>query len=313
MKPLASPSAGFIARIAALSLLTVSVGRAESIDLYVMAGQSNIYGILGREELPSDLAAPQDIPFKFSMQYVPTRNFVSDGFIDLQPLSNLGPQYLLSTFASELTFGQAMRQQSARKIAILKVAANATTLVVDWNPAIPTSLYNPLTSTTNEAMIELADLGYQPSVKGVVWVQGENDAQTATDANNYRDNLSGFLDALRTEAFFSADVPVVVNQLHTATNIRFAATVRNAQAAAIAGRVDNVHLLNNDDLTLYVDGIHYSATMQLEVGKRLADFYLSVVPEPPAAQTGLLALSTVVSFRWRRVRDKETKSAISAS
>ena len=307
MKHVALPLTGFVAF---LSLLGASICRAERIDLYVMAGQSNMYGILGRDEVPPDLLAPQDIPFKFSMQYTPTRTFVSDGFIDLQPLSNFGFQYFISTYASELTFGEAMRQGSDRKIAILKVCANATTLAVDWNPdntvnpdnpATP-PLYRRLIDATSEALDELADLGYQPAVKGLVWVQGENDAQVQAYAQSYASNLGGFLDSLRSEEFFPVEVPIVVNQLHIGVNIPYDDPVRNAQATVTANRLDNIHLLNNDDLTLYSDLIHYSAEMQFEVGRRLAGIYLSAVPEPSSVSIAATMLCAIVTVPIQKVR-----------
>jgi hypothetical protein len=269
-------------KVALLILLfSCSRGRAENIDLYVMAGQSNIFGIVTIDnDLPAELQAPQDIPFKFSLRYVPTKNFISDGFIDLQPLSNFGSTYFLSTFASELTFGQILQQRSATKIAILKVAANGSSLAVDWDPADPTSMYQRLTMTTDEALVELAGLGYQPTVKGLVWVQGETDSENQTRAQKYANNLDGFINALRTQDWFPSEVPMVINQLHAATNTTYAATVRNAQSSVALGRTDNIQLLNIDDLSLYADGIHYTNAMQLEVGRRLANVFLPAVPEP---------------------------------
>lgn len=264
--------------------------QAEEIDLYVMAGQSNMFGIVQMPDLSADLAAPQNIPFKFSLQYVPTRNFYSAGFVDLQPLNNFtnsdgSPQYFLSTFASELTFGQTLQQRSPNKVAILKVAANGTNLAVDWNPATSTSLYHRLVNTTAEAVAELSALGYQPEVKGLVWVQGEADAEKQAYVQSYGTNLGAFFDSLRTEIWFPQGVPIIVNQLHSLESGQFAGTVRTAQAATVAARNDHVYLLNSDDQTLYDDRVHFTGPMQLEVGRRLANFfYPATVPEPSSLQ-----------------------------
>jgi hypothetical protein len=225
---------------------------------------------------------------------------------DLQPLSNFtnpdsSPKYFISTFASELTFGQVLQQRSATKVAILKVSGNGTSLAVDWNPATPTSLYHRLVNTTSDAMAELTALGYQPKVKGLVWVQGEEDAGTQANAQSYGANLGAFFDSLRTETWFPQEVPIIVNQLHAMAGIQYASVVRNAQATTVAARTDHVYLLNNDDQMLYTDKIHYTGPMQLEVGRRLANFFYPIaVPEPSSAQAAIAALG-ILSL-WARHR-----------
>ena len=146
---------------------------------------------------------------------------------------------------------------------------------------------------------------------------GEEDSQNQTNAQNYANNLGGLINALRTEPWFPAEIPMVINQLHAATNTVYATTVRNAQATVVAARSDNVRLLNNDDLTLYTDRIHYTNPMQLEVGRRLANIFSPAVPEPSTIEIAFAALCTLGSCGRRgpifsRPRGNDRSAAVHA-
>ena len=164
-------------------------------------------------------------------------------------------------------------------------------------------------------MAELSALGYQPEVKGLVWVQGEADAENQAYAQSYGANLGAFFDSLRAETWFPQEVPIIVNRMHSLAGLQFAATVRNAQTTTVAARSDHVYLLNNDDQTLYVDRVHYSGPMQLEVGRRLANFfYPAPVPEPSSAQAAIAALSILgLSARYRRAWLQKSASCVDIS
>lgn len=100
--------------------------------------------------------------------------------------------------------------------------------------------------------------------RAIYWIQGESDLNLQ-GANNYVDNLNGFVDEYRSVC----DVPLVFSRLHAGRN-----PVTDDFADAINSAVSDAGYANtvsNDDLDLLNDNVHYKPNALVELGCRLSD------------------------------------------
>jgi hypothetical protein len=172
------------------------------------------------------------------------------------------------------------------------VATSGTT----WNPTVADSLYS---NAITQAQQALAAAGANSRFAGVVWVQGENDADAGVTASSYRTVFEQLIGAFRrdlaapTLAFLIGGmVPewvtgnanrqaIAAVHAETPTRVRYTAYAPGLIGGAVSG-----------------DVIHYSAAGQRAQGRALAAAYLAAVsntapPVAPESPTSTTLTSTV--------------------
>ena len=146
-------------------------------------------------------------------------------------------------------------------------------------------LYNNLIETVTIALEALVAQGYQPVVKGAMWLQGCADAKVP-QANKYQHNISCLINDLR------ADVTEIMTELSIAQDCaempfvicKIGADLRNADDEAVvreqmqmaAAALTNVRIVETDDFVLpdvndNNDVWHFSVKGMLAIGNRFAD------------------------------------------
>jgi hypothetical protein len=110
------------------------------------------------------------------------------------------------------------------------------------------------------------------TIAGFVWVQGENDAlsASATPSNNYQTNLTSLISNLRSN--YGSSIPFVMAQLgyNDRNAYYYQDNVRYAQNAVQAAGT-KVSITRTDDLGYNSDIIHYNAAAQVSIGIRAAN------------------------------------------
>ena len=179
-------------------LVTAMSHAGKDIRVFVFAGQSNMVGadskVADVDRFPPfrGVTAPRnDIRF----WHVIGREDKADskGWVPLQPVRGMvGPELVFARDVTEATKGD---------IAIVKVAAGGTHLGGDWNPENPSGfkMYPLLLETVQAAMADLEAQGFDPTLEGFFWHQGENDMFEDSYRQNYGANLANFLTRLRTD------------------------------------------------------------------------------------------------------------------
>lgn len=253
----------------------VAASQAAGIDVYIMAGQSNMVGG-NTATLPAGLNPQSDVLYQYLL-HTSSPDIQSTSWGPLRSLAGVAPA---AAYASDLSFAHAMKTRTGNKVAIIKVAANATSLALNWDPETGTHVYTPgglydwMINKVNSSMSQLVDLGYQPHVAGFVWVQGEGDSSSPNDSANYNENLADFSQAIRTDLGVP-EMPFLYNQLHASLLVtggnqyKWRDTVRASQAEADA--LPNMFMVNADDLQLGPDSVHFTSNMHVELGRRFAD------------------------------------------
>ncbi len=248
-------------------------GEGEEWDIYLLGGQSNAEGRALNSNLPASLQGSQaDVMFFYD---------VDGSWGTLAPgtggLSTTGGN--ASQFGPEVTLGRTLADDNPdRNIAIVKYGVGNTNLHTQWDPddTGADNQYDDFVTTVNNAISTLP-AGVTYSIKGMLWMQGENDAPTtsgngvSTNSLAYEAYLTNFISSVRTE-FGVPEMPFVIGQLGHLRDVPVSNTnwtiVQSAQAR-VAALDPNVAMVINTDLQLK-DLVHYNAEGQQTLGTNFA-------------------------------------------
>jgi hypothetical protein len=226
------------------------------LSIYLLGGQSNMDGRADNDDLPVELQSSQsDVQIYFEGSW----QELQPGLSFLQPGQSFGP---------EVTFGRTRADSDSwQPMALIKYARGGTSLADDWKPGTGPH-YIAFMNTVNSALATI-DPQYDPVIAGMIWMQGERDSKYLAMANAYEQNLTDFIQAIRTE-FTEPNLPFVIGQISEASVWTYGAIVRQAQAN-VSQNVADTELVITSDLTLNADGIHYDAQGQMTLGTRFAN------------------------------------------
>jgi hypothetical protein len=228
---------------------------------------------------------------------------IGNGWDSLQP----GYGNRLNEFGPEVSFGARMQELYPNdQIYLVKYAVGGTDLGYQWNPATAAShpadsLYLNMKNRVNAALASLS--GQNPTVAGMIWMQGENDSTIPDYAAAYAGNLKSLIDSVRSD-FNAPDMRFVTARITKMTQDAGWATepnctlVRNAQQY-ISAVDSNAASFNTDDLEKAFYG-HYGTAGQIELGLRFANFMYVPVPEPSTFVLGGIGLLGLIAYAWRK-------------
>ncbi len=255
-----------------LSLLT-SASAQQEWDIYLLGGQSNAEGRALNSGLPRSLRDLQSDVMFF--------NGVGGSWGDLGPGTggNSATGGDSSQFGPELSLGRTLADDHpTRNIAIVKYGAGGTNLHTQWDPddAGADNEYDRFLRTVNNAITALP-AGDTYTLKGMLWMQGENDAP-ATGGNSvsansvaYEANLTNFISRVR-EDLGESELTFVIGQIGHLKDVPNSSAnwtiVQNAQART-AALDDHAQMVVNTDLPLK-DLVHYNAAGQETLGENFA-------------------------------------------
>lgn len=254
-------------------LLWASVASAQgAIDLFLIAGQSNMDGRAEIADSPSppDWSIPQsDILFFHDANI---------GWGDLD-VGSSSPPGTLTTYGPELSFGRSLFDNArSPEIALMKWTKGSTSLGLDW---VEGGFANTKFFEHYTASITLIEaLGYTPTVRGMIWLQGESDAKIEAYADAYESNLTTFIAQARVKVN-TPSMPFVIARIYVPSEATYPyrSTVRAAQLN-VANADGRVTIFSTDDLVL-TDGTHYDADSVIEIGHRFAEKMISLVYAVP--------------------------------
>jgi hypothetical protein len=173
------------------------------IDVFLLGGQSNMQGTARSSKLPADLLSMPEIRLYAAGTGVPSG--IAGQWVDLQPANG-------SAFGPEIGIGERMRDLCpGQPIALLKYAGSGTSLEIGWKPGANASdtgnwgpQFSAFVSTVNNGIAALEAQGWQPVIKGMCWLQGEQDSkdgldvpESSTSADDYGANLAHFIGRVR--------------------------------------------------------------------------------------------------------------------
>jgi len=236
---------------------------ADRIDLFIMAGQSNMQG------WRSDAAAyPTDkyqsdkrIPFYFrALDYDSSNN-------EWETLHPQKGHFSKGHFGPEVSFSRALLKNKQLKPAIFKYSSGGSSLKLDWKTYGKKGLYDDMVNNLKTAIKGLEAQGHTVIPRAIIWIQGESDADSDQLANEYYWHLKRMLTHLRNNIIQIPNLPVIlsVDELHPRVQQR--PQVVDAQMK-LALESNNISFVSMMGLEKY-DSTHLTAKGTIEQGKRL--------------------------------------------
>lgn len=247
------------------------------IDVYVLSGQSNMVGSGMLSALDPELALQEDVLYHYSISLRPAEQ-TPEGSPEILA-SSWGPLRELSaeghSYGLELAFGRAIADASDRPVAIIKTAINGAA-IRHFTPSM--KYWSFLGPYAQSAIEELEQLGYEPTVKAFVWVQGSSDANSPTYFSQYAAQLNILSDAVRD--LWGDDLHIAQSQQYCCgPYLTFRINWVRQAKVSFTERDANATLTPADDLPMRSDDIHFSHRGLVELGERLAADVLGHVPE----------------------------------
>jgi len=259
------------------------------IDVYLIGGQSNATGQGYMVNIPEDFTIDQTVLFFYS-------EGLGGGGVSMQ----WGPLCQASEtpdkFGVELSMGSALKKQYPNQdIALIKHALSGSNLYAQWNPGNNNNdeinfgpEYREFIHAVEEAIKGLRAFGYVPTIRAMVWQQGEGDARDIAgmeNSNTYGKNLRHFIQRVR-EQFNSPDMLFVYGYVIPIPLERFTGReeVRSSQKHVDQGSghpmaLKGAFVVETDDLPLRCDepnspypndSVHFNTYGIIELGNRFA-------------------------------------------
>ena len=250
--------------------LLVAPAHADTIDLYIISGQSNAFEsrVEVSDGVPAELtSAHPDIRYAyFDMFYNSATSWGT-----LRPRTLYSPSPGIGV-GLEMSFGTAISAASDNPIAVIKAYRGGADLDEDFDPQATDGLmaYSSMMGYINTRVGELESQGHTVNLKGFAWIQGESDAaESVEQSERYGDNLANLIDTLRSD-FSAPDLPFVYNRLNIGTDYPYEAGVRAGQEWVTQNR-SGVAMVDVDDVALDSGLHHYPVNSKIEIGRRFAD------------------------------------------
>lgn len=246
-------------------------------DAMLIWGQSNA---VGRSPI-SGLSAP-DQAQTYSRVLIEPCNYATRGTPPAATLA-LGTNQTLTNPATAFgpEIGAALLREAdtaAKPLYIVKTSEGSTYLAPasvgapvatsnTWHPTTdaPASVYhNAITRDWPDIEQSALNAGIGLRLRGVLWVQGEQDAILAVAAAAYQTSLAALIADSRVYSGYP-DLPFAIVRISYVQT--YVADVRAAMDAVIAADPTRVFLVDTDGLTFF-DGVHYDAPSMKTVGAR---------------------------------------------
>ena len=270
---------------------------AKPIDVYLIGGQSNATGQGYMANLPEGFTPNAKVLLFHSGKPHLNSGAEPNTWMPLRQASESPDR-----FGPELGFGNRLAElRPARPIALIKHAHSGTNLYKEWEPgkdAADVDHFGPqfktFVETVQLGLKALGAQGYEPTLRGMIWQQGEGDSKIERSASDYGKNLAHLIARLR-EQFQAPDMLFVYGYvLPPPSSGHYRDLVRQGEkevdedsGAALA--VKGAFVVATDDLSQRADDrntrypkdhVHFGTAGTLELGRRMADKMASHLPPP---------------------------------
>ncbi|MEN9359949.1 MAG: hypothetical protein RL095_1484 [Verrucomicrobiota bacterium] len=271
------------------------MGRGEpEAEIYLLAGQSNMQGLGRLAELQAEDRSPPAGVFFWNGQafepFVPGRSRSSN-----RP-GEFGPELGLAQFLA--------KRQPARQVYLIKYSRSGQPLHPGWDgncwaggeapgrtnfypglrPDDPARgrLYQELLGTASAALAALRQQKSRAKLKGLVWMQGEQDSKNELSARDYPFMLK-LLKKRLGDDLGQAALPLVYGQVlpYQPPLAKFTHRERIRQAMADADSrsgkpeaIPGAFMVSTEGMSIGPDHVHYDAAGQLALGRAFGEALL---------------------------------------
>jgi hypothetical protein len=239
------------------------------IDIFILAGQSNMDGCARIDLLDSFYHMEYDIPMYHKGKL----------YKEIYPGLGAEKHFMGAEVGIASYF-----VNSPKKIGFIKYAVGGTTIGVrndsrldwhgPWDGVQAGELYTNFFLEIEAGLVAYSNLGFEPVIRGMAWLQGESDgdpqATSYAETKNYENNLQQFFWNVRNNLHLP-DLPIAYGQIYPYSSI-ITYYDEILQAQKNVSNIENNYFLEVGDLRIdpNIDAWHYQGNDSLELGRRLA-------------------------------------------
>ena len=289
----------FVFAAVGVLILNACQPKVSEYHLYYLGGQSNMDGYGYVDQLPPDLSGDVEGVMIYHGNTA-ADNTPADGrglWSTLCPGHGVGfrsdgdTNFYSNRFGVELTFAVKMKELFPdEKIAIIKYSKGGTSIDTAaagnagaWLPSYTggngINQYDQFLATVKGAL-SVRDIdgdGREDRLipSGIVWMQGESDANNEYATSIYKENLALLIDSIRS-AFSDPVMPVAIGRITDSHNEpdglvwTYGDAVREAQAEYVT-EDGNAALVTSTDNYGYSDKWHYDSEGYIDLGEKFAE------------------------------------------
>lgn len=210
---------------------------------------------------------------------------VGSSWINLQT----GYGYMNDQFGPELSFGARLHELMPNDdIYLVKLGVSSTSLATGWNASGSGGpQYSLFKARVAAAIQNLVGAGKNPTIAGMIWMQGEEDGVSSTYAPQYAGNLTNLVTTIRSTFTNATDMKFVAGRITTAFGSTDTVSLVRSAQENVASLVGNASWVNTDDLEWAYYG-HYGTQGQIDLGIRFAE--AMTIPEPSTCVLAVIAI-----------------------
>jgi len=176
----------------------------DTIDLFIWAGQSNAQGWQGDADFyPSD---PDSLDSQIRLNYTFIGSTSSNGWVEMQPQEG---RFASGHFGPEVTFGRKLKEAGYNP-AVFKYTKGSTSIHADWLAPGEGGYYDAMVADLDTAITDLESQGHRVIIKGLIWIQGESDAETHALASAYESRLLSIISDMRNNVVGNSTLPIIL-------------------------------------------------------------------------------------------------------
>jgi hypothetical protein len=186
--------------------------------------------------------------------------------------TQMGIEYGISCRLSEAT---------QKDVGLIRFAYGGTTLFFHWQTEYegdPTTTiekgycYHNFLKTVKNGLQAYKAEGYNPIIRGMVWMQGETDATTKEMATVYELNMRTLFEKLREN--IQPDLKIIVGEIATRNeNAPYSDEIRRIQKKVV-DEDKNCYFLSTKDIPIGHDGFHFDGNQDYALGLRFGEYIL---------------------------------------
>ncbi|RTE53937.1 sialate O-acetylesterase [Arenibacter aquaticus] len=240
------------------------------VKVFILGGQSNMDGTGRAEGLPEEYAVPPGNSMIWDNKKKMWVTLGTDTFAERRKFK----------FGPEIAFTHLLAKKYPKHtIAIVKTSGGGTKLWKHWLPGKP--MYVRFLKNMENALENLKGEGRSYEISGMLWMQGESDAEFLEWANAYEDNLKLLYNDVRKETG-KDNLPIVMGRISigllrkTPWNFDFTEVVQAAQER-VAAADKYVRIINTDKLETWEDNTHFNSESNIWLGKKMGKSMIALL------------------------------------
>ena len=253
-----------------LLIVLASPATAATIDLHIMAGQSNMQG--WRSDAKSYPADPNQMDKKIPFYFEAVDYSSSQRFWDT--MRSQEGHFLKGHFGPEVTFARSIKNYGFNP-AIFKFSFGSSSIETVWKAPGQNGLYDRMIRELQFSIKLLEQAGHQVNIRSFTWIQGETDASSDQLASRYYGNLKRMLHHFRNVVVKNPSLPVIlgVDEQHPYVKLRPQVVQAQQQLSKEDRNIayTTMYGLEKSDVT------HLTAQGVVQHGQRIFQAYLNLV------------------------------------